>query len=169
MCWRIVDRTFERLAPSDVMITRVRRMLIKAATDHAADGSVPVSVERGDLYAGVRGGQIVAANGVDAQTLTTLRARLSTQLPWVPNAQLFIEGEQDLKDRLETQTGIPYVSALGSAVGMVFQDYTLFPHMSVLDNICLAPVRAPRSCQAPACSRPCGVWVWQTVGPGVCA
>ena len=26
------------------------------------------------------------------------------------------EGEQDLKDRLETQTGIPYVSALGSAV-----------------------------------------------------
>ncbi|WP_422097591.1 hypothetical protein [Variovorax sp.] len=42
-------------------------------------------------------GAAVAANGVDAQTLTTLRARLSTQLPWVPNAQLFIEGEQDLK------------------------------------------------------------------------
>ncbi len=42
-------------------------------------------------------GAAVAANGVDTQTLTTLRARLSTQLPWAPNAQLFIEGEQDLK------------------------------------------------------------------------
>ncbi|WP_274426899.1 amino acid ABC transporter ATP-binding protein [Chelativorans sp. YIM 93263] len=27
-------------------------------------------------------------------------------------------------------------------IGMVFQDYSLFPHMTVMSNICLAPVRA---------------------------
>lgn len=32
--------------------------------------------------------------------------------------------------------------AVRRRVGIVFQGYNLFPHMSVLDNICLAPVRA---------------------------
>jgi ABC-type polar amino acid transport system ATPase subunit len=33
---------------------------------------------------------------------------------------------------------------LRQRIGMVFQDYTLFPHMTVLSNIMLAPVRAGR-------------------------
>jgi ABC-type polar amino acid transport system ATPase subunit len=35
-------------------------------------------------------------------------------------------------------------------IGMVFQDYSLFPHMSVLDNIVFAPVRRGRMARAEA-------------------
>ncbi|WP_433230740.1 amino acid ABC transporter ATP-binding protein [Actinomadura formosensis] len=35
-------------------------------------------------------------------------------------------------------------------IGMVFQSYNLFPHMSVLDNITLAPVRVHRRSRAEA-------------------
>ena len=56
----IVDRTFEQLAPSDMMINRVRRMLIKAARIHAKDGTAPVSASDPHVYHGIRSGQYVA-------------------------------------------------------------------------------------------------------------
>ncbi|WP_286185886.1 OmpA family protein [Acidovorax cavernicola] len=43
-------------------------------------------------------GAAVQANGVDTQSQTTVRGRLSTALPFLTGAQVFIEGEQDLKD-----------------------------------------------------------------------
>ncbi len=33
------------------------------------------------------------------------------------------------------------ITALRQKIGMVFQSYDLFPHMSVIDNIILAPVK----------------------------
>ena len=52
------------------------------------------------------------------------------------------EGEISLDGvRLDTQSEAAWRLAR-QRVGMVFQDYALFPHLSVLDNICLAPVRA---------------------------
>ena len=43
-------------------------------------------------------GAAVASTTADTQSQTTVRARLSTRMPGVPEAQVFIEGEQDLKD-----------------------------------------------------------------------
>ncbi|MDT4826753.1 OmpA family protein [compost metagenome] len=43
-------------------------------------------------------GAAAAAAGVDTQSQTTVRGRLSTEVPGVAGAQVFVEGEQDLKD-----------------------------------------------------------------------
>lgn len=37
------------------------------------------------------------------------------------------------------------INAVRREVGMVFQRFNLFPHMTVLDNICLAPMRVRKS------------------------
>jgi len=75
----ILERGNEHLAPSDIMINRVRRQLVKAAQEHAKNGTVPVSVDRPDLYKNVRGGQIVAKNGTD--WLDAYRRELDAH-PW---------------------------------------------------------------------------------------
>jgi uncharacterized repeat protein (TIGR01451 family) len=43
-------------------------------------------------------GAAAATDSADARSLTTVRARLSTQLAAVPGAQVFVEGEQDIHD-----------------------------------------------------------------------
>jgi phthalate 4,5-dioxygenase oxygenase subunit len=61
----ITDRTFEHLAPSDMMINRVRRLLVKAATDFQKTGKAPKSATDPKVYDGLRGGQFVAPEGQD--------------------------------------------------------------------------------------------------------
>lgn len=47
---------------------------------------------------------------------------------------VYIQGADNGKMKLDRR--------LQKEVGMVFQHYTLFPHLSVLGNLCLAPVRS---------------------------
>ena len=56
----VVDRTFERLAPSDIMITQVRRRLIRAARAFKKNGTLPKNGKNHKLYAGPRGGHFQA-------------------------------------------------------------------------------------------------------------
>ena len=61
----IVERELEHLAPSDQMITRVRRLLVRSAQAHAKDGTLPQSAGDPRVYAAKRSGQFVAPEGQD--------------------------------------------------------------------------------------------------------
>jgi hypothetical protein len=56
----IEDRTFEHLAPSDMAITRTRRMLIRSVQEHQQTGKLPALASNPKLARGVRGGAFFA-------------------------------------------------------------------------------------------------------------
>src|SRR5947207_5984755 len=47
---------------------------------------------------------------------------------------------QIIVDGVELTNDIRQIDKIRSDVGMVFQSFNLFPHLTVLDNLCLAPV-----------------------------
>ncbi len=61
----IVDHSFERLAPSDHMITQTRRRLLTAARDLAADGTTPPGVDDPEVFLRARGGDMVIGEADD--------------------------------------------------------------------------------------------------------
>ena len=70
----IVDRSFEHLAGSDIMIARVRRLLLRAARG-MAEGKVPPGAADPLCLDAVRGGHFVAKEGIDwLQALADQRA-----------------------------------------------------------------------------------------------
>ena len=53
-----------------------------------------------------------------------------------------------LVDGVELTSDVRNIAEIRSEVGMVFQQFNLFPHLTVLDNLCLAPVwvrKTPRA------------------------
>ena len=60
-----------------------------------------------------------------------------------------LEPTQSGRVRLGNETvayGGKNLTQLRQRIGMVFQSYELFPHMTVLDNVLLAPSRRPKLC-----------------------
>ena len=61
-----------------------------------------------------------------------------------------LNGLEELQDGVITVDGLPVeadkreITKLRQKIGMVFQSYELFPHMSVLDNIILAPTKVQK-------------------------
>ena len=47
-------------------------------------------------------------------------------------------------DGVELTNDLRNIEKIRSEVGMVFQQFNLFPHLSILDNITLAPIRVQR-------------------------
>jgi ABC-type polar amino acid transport system ATPase subunit len=95
-----------------------------------------------DIDADVRPGAIVSLVGASGSGKTTL-LRCLNGLETIDSGRIQIAGHSvgpNPSDAALTQ--------LRADVGMVFQDYQLFPHLSVLDNLCLAPQivrKMPRS------------------------
>jgi ABC-type polar amino acid transport system ATPase subunit len=93
---------------------------------------------------------IIGPSGSGKSTLLRCVARLET----IQRGQIIIDGK--VAARGTEEPGIKGDSAtlhvLRHEVGMVFQSFNLFPHLTVLDNITLAPRRvrrmAPRDAEA---------------------
>ncbi len=85
------------------------------------------------IDAEVAAGSIVSLVGSSGSGKTTL-LRCMNGLESIDAGQIRV-GEHVIEPGQSDQA----LTRLRADVGMVFQDYQLFPHLSVLDNLCLAP------------------------------
>ena len=86
-----------------------------------------------DITLAVEAGEVVVVCGPSGSGKSTL-IRCVNALEPIQEGELIVLGES------LTRSGVN-LSALRTRVGMVFQSFNLFPHMTVLENIMLAPVK----------------------------
>ncbi len=103
------------------------RRLVKAYGATPVLRGVDLSIAEGEVVA------LVGASGSGKSTLLRCLALLEP----VTDGQVFLDGE-DITD--------PDIDAdrIRARFGVVFQSFNLFPHLTVLQNICLAPRRVHR-------------------------
>lgn len=89
-----------------------------------------------DVSLSVEAGQCVVLIGPSGSGKSTI-LRCINLLERVDDGRILLSGDDITDPRIE-------VDRVRSRIGMVFQAYNLFPHMSVLDNITLAPRRVHR-------------------------
>jgi glutamine transport system ATP-binding protein len=97
-----------------------------------------------DIDADVWPSSIVALVGASGSGKSTL-LRCLNGLTSIDAGVIDIAGH-----RIQPGSSDAALTRLRSDVGMVFQDYQLFPHLSVLDNLCLAPQVVRRHSRAEA-------------------
>ncbi|AKT52713.1 arginine ABC transporter ATP-binding protein [Arsenicicoccus sp. oral taxon 190] len=103
----------------------------------------------------VREGQVVCLLGPSGSGKTTF-LRCINQLESIDGGRIWVDGElmgyRQVGDRLHHLTD-KQVAAQRREIGMVFQRFNLFPHMTVLDNVIEAPVQVKREKKAAAKER----------------
>ena len=88
---------------------------------------VNLTVNKGDVIV------VVGSSGCGKSTLL----RCINALEPIQDGNIVIQGEEiDIKGK--------NLKTLRQKVGMVFQNYELFPHLTVLDNILLAPIKVQK-------------------------
>ncbi|MGG5257742.1 amino acid ABC transporter ATP-binding protein [Phycicoccus avicenniae] len=93
----------------------------------------------------VHEGQVVVLIGASGSGKSTL-LRCINLLEVVDDGRITLDGEDVTDPRVDAD-------AVRSRTGIVFQAYNLFPHLSVLENITLAPVRVHKVAKAEARER----------------
>jgi ABC-type polar amino acid transport system ATPase subunit len=86
-----------------------------------------------DINLAVAAGEVVVVCGPSGSGKSTL-IRCVNGLEGIQGGDLVVLGESIVRPGVS-------MSTLRTRVGMVFQSFNLFPHMTVLENIMLAPVR----------------------------
>ena len=86
-----------------------------------------------DIDFEVRKREVVAVIGPSGSGKSTL-IRCLNALEKATSGEIYIHGE-----RLNPNLSVKQLSPIRSELGMVFQNFNLFPHMTVIENIIVAP------------------------------
>ncbi|MBA2463419.1 MAG: amino acid ABC transporter ATP-binding protein, partial [Nocardioidaceae bacterium] len=109
------------MTPPGVPLLRVEK-LRKAYGDKVVLRDVDLTVDRHEVVC------LIGASGSGKSTL--LRCLDLAETP--DDGSIFLDGEEVTDPTVD-------IRRVRRRMGMVFQAYNLFPHMSVLDNVTLAP------------------------------
>ncbi|HEX5041000.1 MAG TPA: amino acid ABC transporter ATP-binding protein [Candidatus Limnocylindria bacterium] len=90
----------------------------------------------------VRVGEVVVIFGASGSGKSTF-IRTINRLENHQRGQIFVDG-------IELTNDVRNIAAIRSEIGMVFQSFNLFPHLTALQNIVLAPMRVRRYARADA-------------------
>ena len=85
-----------------------------------------------DINLSVNRGERVVVCGPSGSGKSTM-IRCINRLEHHQRGQIFVDG-------IELTDNLKNIEAVRSEIGMVFQSFNLFPHMSVIDNLTLAPM-----------------------------
>jgi ABC-type polar amino acid transport system ATPase subunit len=95
-----------------------------------------------DVNLTVAPGEVIVVCGPSGSGKSTL-IRCVNRLEPIQRGEILVHGESITGSRVD-------LSRLRAEVGMVFQSFNLFPHMTALQNITLAPVKVKRVAAAEA-------------------
>jgi general L-amino acid transport system ATP-binding protein len=90
----------------------------------------------------VRTGEVVVIFGASGSGKSTF-IRTINRLEEHQRGEIVVDG-------IELSDDVRNIAAIRREIGMVFQSFNLFPHLTVLDNITLAPIRVRRYRRAEA-------------------
>jgi len=91
-----------------------------------------------NISAHVNKGEVVVICGPSGSGKSTL-IRTINRLEDISSGSIRIDN-QDIQSRLKPAA----LNAMRSRIGFVFQNFNLFPHLSVLDNITLSPIKVKK-------------------------
>jgi polar amino acid transport system ATP-binding protein len=98
-----------------------------------------------DITTFFRAGEVAVILGASGSGKSTL-LRMINHLEQQDSGTIVVDGIEIRPGQTETRQ----LNELRSEVGMVFQQFNLFPHLTVLDNVTLAPRRVRRTPRARA-------------------
>jgi len=95
-----------------------------------------------DVSESVAKGEVVVVCGPSGSGKSTL-IRTVNRLEEIQNGEIKVDGINVHERGLD-------INGFRTRVGFVFQQFNLFPHLSALDNVCLAPVKVAHKSKAEA-------------------